>query len=65
VTIGFWLSHDPRQYLDDKYRSKMRLQVEQTVENFKEHAGVLMWAIGNETNMTADTEECFLFINGM
>lgn len=63
VTIGFWLSHDPLQYFDDKYKSKIRQQIEQTVENCREHPSVLMWALGNETNLTADTDECFRFIN--
>ena len=48
IMQGIWLSHDRKSYLDEEYKNKLRKQVKELAEAFKNDPNILVWGIGNE-----------------
>jgi hypothetical protein len=64
VMFGIWLSHDRADYLDSGYRSSIKNKIQDLLDNHKHHPALLMWALGNETNLRgADTPAAWQFVN--
>ena len=49
VLMGFWLDHDVDYLRDQRRLDAYRSDVRRWVLKFKDHPGVLMWVLGNET----------------
>ncbi|MFM2089608.1 MAG: hypothetical protein RLZZ127_97 [Planctomycetota bacterium] len=62
VAVGFWLSHDAKDYRDEAYKQGMRDEVRTILARWAGDPAVLCWTIGNETNLGADTDEAWAFI---
>ena len=62
VTVGFWLSHNGGDYINDGYRKRTTAEVERVVGQYAKDPTVLAWALGNETNAGADTIDAWKFI---
>ena len=66
VMLGTWLSHDRADYLDPDYKSLKRYEIQQSLDHYKNHPALLMWALGNEINLKgANTPEAWQFVNEM
>ncbi len=52
-SLGFW-NWPPPNYTDEKFRNKVRLEVLEMVQLYKNHPAVLMWVLGNENNYSFD-----------
>ena len=65
VTVGFWLGHERHgfNYNDAEQVSAQTEQVQKTVEKFKRHPAVLIWALGNEMEGTGENAAIWLAIN--
>jgi hypothetical protein len=64
VMLGTWLSHDRADYLDPDYKSLKRYEIQQSLDNYKHHPALLVWALGNEINLKGgDTPEAWQFVN--
>jgi hypothetical protein len=62
VTVGFWLSHNAGDYTNDGYKNRIRDEVRRTVTAYAKDPALLIWALGNETNAGADTDDAWKFI---
>lgn len=62
VTVGFWLSHNAADYTNQGYMDRIRDEVRRTVAAHAKDPALLIWALGNETNAGADTDEAWKFI---
>jgi hypothetical protein len=65
ICVGFWLSHAAGDYTNAAYKTRVQREIETTVTAYRKDPNILMWAIGNETNMGADTPDCWRFIGEM
>ena len=65
ICVGFWLSHNAGDYTNAAYKARVQREIESTVTAYRKDPNILMWAIGNETNMGADTPDCWRFIGEM
>ena len=65
VTVGFWLGHERHgfNYNDADQVAAQAEQVEKTVEKFKHHPAVLVWALGNEMEGSGDNAAIWLAVN--
>lgn len=65
VTVGFWLGHERHgfNYNDADQVAAQAEQVEKTVEKFKSHPAVLIWALGNEMEGQGDNPAIWLAVN--
>lgn len=65
VTVGFWLGHERHgfNYNDAEQVAAQAEQVEKTVQKFKQHPAVLIWALGNEMEGRGDNPAIWLAIN--
>lgn len=65
VTAGLWVQHE-RHGFDYNNDSAVKAQLEdftQTVEEFKHHPALLMWAIGNEMELNASNPKVWDAVN--
>lgn len=63
VLLGIWLSHDAGSFNDEGYKNQIRGELQGLLDQYKNHPALLMWAIGNEINLGADTPEAWGFVN--
>jgi hypothetical protein len=63
VLLGIWLSHDAASFVDEGYKNQIRGELQGLLDQYKSHPALLMWAIGNEINLGADTPDAWLFVN--
>jgi len=65
VTVGFWLGHERHgfNYNDAQQIAAQAEKVKTTVEKFKRHPAVLIWALGNEMEGAGDNAAIWLAIN--
>lgn len=65
VTVGFWLGHERHgfNYNNAEQLAAQAEQVEKTVEKFKHHPAVLIWALGNEMEGSGDNPAIWLAVN--
>ncbi|HET6280655.1 MAG TPA: glycoside hydrolase family 2 TIM barrel-domain containing protein [Polyangia bacterium] len=62
VLLGIELSKDPADYANAQYTDGKRAEVTSLLATVKTHPALLMWALGNETNLGADTQAAWAFI---
>ncbi|MEA2699576.1 MAG: hypothetical protein QOI66_3847 [Myxococcales bacterium] len=62
VLLGIELSKDPNDYANAGYTAGKRAEVTSLLSTIKNHPALLMWALGNETNLGADTQPAWAFI---
>ena len=66
VMLGIWLSHEPSDYLDNVYRSRIARDIQDLLDEYKNHPALLMWSLGNEINLLdANIPEAWQFVNRM
>ena len=65
VTVGFWLGHERHgfSYNDSRQVTAQADEVRETVERFKQHPAVLIWALGNEMEGRGDNAAIWLAVN--
>lgn len=63
VLQGLWLTHDAGKYFDENYKNEKRRELQDLLDAHKNSPALLMWGIGNEVNLGADTTEAWQFIN--
>ncbi len=65
VTVGFWLGHERHgfNYSDVDQISGQAEKVRKTVEEFKDHPAVLIWALGNEMEGNGDNAAIWMAVN--
>lgn len=62
VFAGIWLSHYAKDYEDEAYKAKKRAQVEALAQHFASHPNLLVWCLGNELQLSANTESAWKFV---
>ena len=62
VLLGLWLSHNRNDYVDEGYKARLRTEMKALVERYRRHPALLMWALGNEIQLGADTPEAWQFV---
>ena len=66
VMLGIWLSHETSDYLDNAYRSRIARDIQDLLDEYKNHPALLMWSLGNEINLLdANIPEAWQFVNRM
>ncbi len=64
VLLGIWLSHRASDYFDESYKNNIIFRVRKLLNQYRDHAALLMWALGNEVNLHGDDPpEAWQFIN--
>jgi len=63
VTLGIWLDHSAARYNDEAYKARIREEFRRAVQVARKSPALLCYALGNETNSGADTEQAWRFIN--
>lgn len=59
---GFWLSQNGADYTNETYKNKIRQSVTDLAETFKDDEHLLIWCLGNEIEIKANTREAWLFV---
>jgi hypothetical protein len=59
---GIWLSHDAKDFEDAAYKQKVIDEVRAGVERYKNDPSLLLWSIGNEIQLGANTEAAWRFV---
>jgi len=62
VLLGVGLSHAARDYVNPEYKAARRAEVTALAEKYAHHAALLMWTLGNEIQLGADTAEAWQFV---
>jgi hypothetical protein len=62
VMLGIELSQKPESYADEGFKNTKRKEVTDLLANHKDHPALLMWALGNEVNLGADTQQAWQFV---
>jgi beta-galactosidase/beta-glucuronidase len=62
VLLGIWLSHQASDYSNEAYKNSIRSELQQLLNNYSDHPALLMWGLGNEINLGADTQEAWEFV---
>ena len=65
VTVGFWMAHERQgfDYDDPKQVVAQAIEVRASVEKFKHHPSVLIWALGNEMEGNGENAAGWLAVN--
>ena len=67
VVGGVWLGHKAHgfDYADETQVAKQYDEVKASIEKFKNHSSLLMWALGNEMEMNNDTPEVWKAVGAL
>ncbi len=66
TTVGFWLPHQSEgaDYTDAERCRAIKASILEDVRKFKDHPGVLLWALGNEMELgIANEDALWCFVN--
>ncbi len=63
LMMGIWLSQRNSDYNNENYKNQQRNKIRQLLDAFKDDPHLMVWALGNETNLNADTQRAWEFIN--
>ena len=63
LLLGIELSKNPADYANDAYKTTKRTEVANLLMSYSDHPALLMWALGNEINLSADVEAAWSFVN--
>lgn len=55
IMQGIGLTKDPKMYQNEEYKNRLRKEVRELAEAFKEDKNIIMWGIGNEIELNDDT----------
>jgi hypothetical protein len=62
VLLGISLSQTPGDYSNAQFTNGKRAEVSALLASIKNHPALLMWALGNEINLGADTQAAWSFV---
>ena len=62
VLLGIELSQNPGDYTNNQFKDGKKAEVSALLANIKNHPALLMWALGNEINLGADTQAAWSFV---
>ncbi|HEY1532378.1 MAG TPA: glycoside hydrolase family 2 TIM barrel-domain containing protein [Polyangiaceae bacterium] len=62
VLLGISLSQTPGDYTNAQFTNGKRAEVTALLASIKNHPALLMWALGNEINLGADTQAAWTFV---
>jgi hypothetical protein len=62
VLLGVWLDHDAALYESGPYREQKRHELQALLGEYRNDPALLMWAIGNELNLSANTPAAWSFV---
>jgi hypothetical protein len=62
VLLGVWLEHAGAKYADEDYKNGIRAEVRSLLDTVASHPALLMWSLGNEMNLGADTAQAWKFV---
>jgi hypothetical protein len=62
VLLGVGLSHAAADYLNPEYKAARRAEVTALADKYARHPALLMWTLGNEIQLGADTAEAWQFV---
>lgn len=60
---GYWLSQQAADYLNEDYKTRVRREVGRLAETFRNHPNLLIWCLGNEIEIGANTKEAWMFVD--
>jgi len=63
LMMGIRLSHDIDDYRSETYKNEEREKISQLVDTYKNDPHLMIWCVGNETNLHANIPEMWEFIN--
>jgi len=64
IMQGIGLTKDPKMYVDEEYKDRLRQQCRELAERFKDDPNIIIWGIGNEIELNGDsTPEAWAFVN--
>jgi hypothetical protein len=63
LLLGIGLDSNPAQYTNDTFKNGKRAEVVALLSQVKDHPALLMWALGNEINLGADTQAAWQFVD--
>ncbi|HEY2899378.1 MAG TPA: glycoside hydrolase family 2 TIM barrel-domain containing protein [Polyangia bacterium] len=62
VLMGIGLSQTASDYTDPAFTNGKKAEVTNLLATIKNHPSLLMWALGNEINLGADTQDAWTFV---
>ena len=64
IMQGIGLTKDPKMYENDEYKNRLRNEVRELAEAFKDDRNIIMWGIGNEIELNGNsTQAAWEFVN--
>jgi hypothetical protein len=63
VLLGLWLDHEAAAYNSESYKTRKRKELQALIDKHKSDPALLMWALGNEINLSANTAAAWSFVN--
>lgn len=60
---GYWLSQQGVDYMNEEYKERTRREVGLLAETFADHPNLLIWCLGNEIEIGANTPEAWRFVD--
>ncbi|ERJ12450.1 glycoside hydrolase family 2 TIM barrel-domain containing protein [Haloplasma contractile] len=65
VMLGITMSKKDEDYHDDNYKKQKRLEIQELLDQYKNHSSLLVWAIGNEINLGTNSAEAWTFVEDL